>query len=765
MPPATPTVRAERGGLRIGHVIWSLGLGGAEQVVIRLAAKSVARGHDVTVFTLNAPGVFAAQAEAAGARVVSVAKRGRFDVTVVARLAREFRRARLDVVQTHLWGGNVWGRIAAAIARIPIVVTTEHNVDTWKPRPYFLVDRALAPLATHLVAVSGPVRDFYEQRRVGRGRWHVIHNGIGPSPAGGRGPGPAHAALGLSAGDRVIGWIGRLVPAKCPGDFLQAASLAAARVPRLRALVVGDGPLRGESEARARELGLQDRVVFAGLRSDVPELLAGMEALVFSSEREGLSIAMLEGMAAGVPIIATAVGGTPELITDGANGLLVPPHAPAELATAIARVLEDASLAEHLARNARRTVTERFSSAAMGEAYDELYRRRDGRTRPFAVCFVIDDLGSAGAQQQLLTLVRGLPRAQFAPSVIALSTVKRGLEPAFRDAGVPLTLLEHSGRWSWRTLRLLTRAIGEQRPDVVHTWLFTADLYGRLAARLAGVPSVVSALRSTDDGKPWHHVAVDRALRHLTDAYTVNAEVVGRVLRERDHVPSAKIHTIYNGVDVEPCRPEDADRVRQAAGCRDGDLLVGIVGRLSPVKGHAVFLDAAAEVARRLDHVRFAVVGDGPLRGELERLAAARGISERVAFFGDVRPIAPVHAALDLLVVASHFEGCSNVILEAMAAGKPVVATAVGGNPELVMPGDTGVLVPDGDPAAMARAIVETLRDRARAARRGAAGRRCFESRYTAERMIHESARLYSAVAREGRARSMLRLCLEAARR
>lgn len=359
--------------LRIGHVIWSLGLGGAEQVVIQLAAESVRRGHEVCVFTLNAPGSFAAHAEAAGVRVVSVAKRGRYDATVLARLAAAFRRARLDVVHTHLWGAHVWGRLAAAIARVPVAVATEHNVDTWKPRRYFLLDRLLAHVTTHLVAVSGPVLEFYERHGVARGRWRVIRNGIAIAPGAPRRLGDAHRALGLTAGDRVIGWVGRLVPAKLPGDFLDAVALVAGRVPRVRALVVGDGPLRPEAEARARSLGLGGRVVFAGLREDVAALLAGMDVLVFSSEREGLSIAMLEGMAAGVPIVATRVGGTPELVEHGRSGLLVPPRAPAELAAAIVRVLEEGALAAALARGARDTVAERFSFEAMASAYEGLY--------------------------------------------------------------------------------------------------------------------------------------------------------------------------------------------------------------------------------------------------------------------------------------------------------------------------------------------------------------------------------------------------------
>jgi glycosyltransferase involved in cell wall biosynthesis len=753
MPP-TPDRAGNRRTVRIGHVIWSLGLGGAEQVVIQLASESLRRGDEVSVFTLNAPGTFAAQAAAGGVRVISVAKRSRYDLTVLARLAGEFRRARLDVVHTHLWGAHVWGRLAAALARVRVVVATEHNLDTWKPRGYFIVDRLLSRLTTHLVAVSGPVRDFYEQHGVGVGRWHVIRNGIAVAPQTLRRLGDAHRALGLADGDRVIGWVGRLVPAKAPGDFLEAVSLAATRVPRLRAVIVGDGPLRQEAEARARELGLQQRVVFAGLRTDVSDLLSGMEALVFSSEREGLSIAMLEGMAAGVPIVATRVGGTPELVEDGRTGLLVPAHAPAELADRIARVLEDAPLASALARGARDTIAARFSFDAMASAYEELYQTREPRARgarPLEICFVIDDLHLGGAQQQLLTLLRGLPRSRFAPSVIALSTEKRGLEAAFRDSGVPLTLLPHSGKWSWATLWRLRRELRRSRPDIVHTWLFTADLYGRLAARMAGVPVVLSALRSVDAGKPWHYVAADRVLRHLTDAYTVNAAIVGEVLRSRDHVPVAKVHTIYNGVEAEACTASAVECARQSANAPEGTPLVGIVGRLAPEKGHGVFLAAAAEVARRLPSARFVVAGDGPLREMLELQARELGIADRVAFLGAVRPVAPVLAALDLLVVASHFEGCSNVILEAMAAGRPVVATSVGGNPELVVPGETGVLVPDGDASAMADAIVSLLCDRTRAAQLGRAGRLRYESAFTVERMVEASAGLYASLARRAR--------------
>jgi len=367
--------------IRVAQVIWSLGLGGAEQVVIRLAGGLDRRRFEPVVLCLDEPGPFAPQAEAAGVEVVGLGKRGPADIRAVLRLARLLRSRGIGVVHTHLWGANLWGRLAAVAARVPVVVTTEHNLDTWK-KPYHLaLDRALARAATHLVAVSEEVRQFYETRGVGRGRWRVVYNGVGVPPALSRQRGEAFRALGFGEGERVIGLVGRLVPAKAPEVFLRALALAAARVPALRGLVVGDGPLRPEAEAEARRLGLGERVVFAGLRGDVPAILPGLDALVFSSLREGLSMAMLEAMAAGVPVVATAVGGTPELITHGVTGLLVPPGRPEDLADAVVGLLQDGPAAEALRAAARRRVEERFSLARMVEAHEALYAEAPGRRR------------------------------------------------------------------------------------------------------------------------------------------------------------------------------------------------------------------------------------------------------------------------------------------------------------------------------------------------------------------------------------------------
>lgn len=355
------------------YVIWSLEVGGAERIV-----ASLAKGMDRTlvspmVVCLNHAGALAEELTQADIPVIALEKRGKIDLMLLWRLVRLMRRLRPDVVHTHLWGANAWGRVAARAAGVPVVIANEHSVDSWKPRFYLQLDRWLAPLTTRLVAVSQHVREFYEAQGIGRGRWQVIYNGIEIETLPERRRNGHYAALGIRSYEPVVGFIGRLVSARAPQVFVEAIQRARREIPSLRAVIVGDGPLRRDTEAYARRLGLERRVIFTGTRRDVPELLAGMDALVFSSEREGCSLAMLEAMACGVPVVATKVGGTLEVIEAGVSGLLVEPRQPQALADRIIEVLNTPSKAEAIRVAARQRVEAQFSLPRMIAEYQQLY--------------------------------------------------------------------------------------------------------------------------------------------------------------------------------------------------------------------------------------------------------------------------------------------------------------------------------------------------------------------------------------------------------
>lgn len=370
--------------------------------------------------------------------------------------------------------------------------------------------------------------------------------------------------------------------------------------------------------------------------------------------------------------------------------------------------------------------------------------RRVSPKRRLKIVFVIDDLGLGGAQRQLTELVKALPKTDYEAHVISLSVAKRAYAKAIREADVPVTLIEQSGKWSWHAYRFLSRAIRSAQPDIVHTWLFTADLYGRIAAWRAKVPVIISAVRSVEPDKSWHYVLADRLLRFVTDAFTVNAKAVGEVLTKREHVSPVKIHTIYNGVDLASLDPSVADgTVRSQLSLGQATPLIGIIGRFAPVKDHATFLRAAALVLRRVPSAQFVLVGDGPLRAELKRLVHVLDIEPSVHFLGNHANMAEVVGALDLVVVSSRYEGCCNAILEGMAMAKPMIATAVGGNPELVAPDRTGLLVPPQDAEQLAQAIRQLLEDPQRARAMGRHGRQRIEEAFSVSQMMTKTSRLY----------------------
>jgi len=747
----TRQMQERLGGVRpkvkLLFVIWSMAIGGAERVIALLARHLDRSRYEPMIACLNEPGAFAAELEAEGIRVIALHKLGWFDIRVLWRLMRLIRRERIALVHTHLWGGNFWGRLAAVLTGTPCV-TTEHNTDYWKRRWQLSMDRWLAARTHRIVMVSRAVQQFYTARGLPADRMETILNGIETQRFAQAEPSALYAQLGWNAQTPVFLSLGRLVWAKRLEAFVEGMAQLLSRCPQARALIVGEGPLRENLQRQIAERGLEGKVVLAGVRSDIPQLLAGARALVLTSRREGLPMVLLEAMAAGVPAVAAAVGGIPEVIEEGRTGWLVPPNDQAVLVDRLAMLAQDPAAARQAGAAAQTAVRARWSVEEMVRRHDTLYQRV--LRRPLRVAYVIDDVGIGGAQRQLLELARHLPAGECEATVIALSTVKQELAGSFRDAGVPLVLIPQSGKWSWRCLLTLYRTLTRIHPDVVHTWLFTADLYGRLAAWMTGVPVIMSAIRSVDPGKPPHYVAMDRFLRRLTHGFTVNAGIIGDVLRQREGVPPSMVHTVYNGVDLRRFHPATVNgEVRQRLGLRDhAGRIIGIIGRLSPEKDHATFLQAAELVCRRQPDAAFLIVGEGPLRAELEHLAGRLKLASQVSFVPNQADMEEIFAALDVLVVSSHYEGCSNVILEAMAMRKPVVATAVGGNPELVIDGETGFLVPARSPEPLAEAILEVLGDPARARTLGEAGRRRVEERFSMERSVTDTLELYARLLR-----------------
>ena len=365
------------------------------------------------------------------------------------------------------------------------------------------------------------------------------------------------------------------------------------------------------------------------------------------------------------------------------------------------------------------------------------------------VLYPVNELIIGGSEQQLLELARGLDKERFRVIVAPLYP-DGALTDEFRATpGVEIVELRRAGKCDPSPLARIGRLLRRERVEIVQPFLSPSTVFGLVPALVGRTPVTVlterCGVRRFRSRGSRLYSRLEAALSHLVDAVVPNSEA-GRELALQRGIPASKIHVIHNGINLDRLRP-DPERLRAARarlGVPSGGAVVGILATLKPAKDQATFLRAAARIAAVHPEVRFAVVGDGPLRAELEQLAAQLDLIERVTFFGFQRDVASHLVACDVLVSASRDnEGHSNSILEAMALGVPVVATDIGGNRELIEPETTGLLVAVGDSAGLARSVERLLADRALAGRLADRAGELVRSEFSLPRMVAEYEALY----------------------
>ena len=361
------------------------------------------------------------------------------------------------------------------------------------------------------------------------------------------------------------------------------------------------------------------------------------------------------------------------------------------------------------------------------------------------ILHIIPTFDRGGAEKQLCMLAAGLPREEFEVHVCALT---RGgpLAEKLDEAEIPYHVIGKRFKAdpiAWWQLRCHIRKL---RPDLVHTWIYAADVYGRTAAITCGVKKLVTGLRCVDPWKSGSQLAIDRRLARRTARLVANSQGVKDFYVEKG-LPAEKIDVIPNGLI--PLPPSDLTReelldeldIKEENG--KPPILVGLVGRLWPQKRvkDAIWATDLLKVAR--GDVHLLIIGDGPQRDRLMKFRNQVEIRDRVHFLGQRSDVARIVPLLDVLWSASGYEGQSNAIMEAMSAGIPVVATDIPGTQDLITHGKTGLLFPVGDRAALARETNGLLNDPALARQIGEAGRAYMASEFNVQTMIDRYAVLY----------------------
>jgi glycosyltransferase involved in cell wall biosynthesis len=352
--------------------------------------------------------------------------------------------------------------------------------------------------------------------------------------------------------------------------------------------------------------------------------------------------------------------------------------------------------------------------------------------------------GISGSENHLLLLLPGLRSRGWDVRFLLLHESEPGArELALRleAVGVPVEAVRLPRAASPTAFARVLRAVRRTRPEILHTHLVHADFHGLVAGRLVGVPVLVSTKHGFNPFRDARAFALaDRTVARLADVHVAISHGLARYLAEREGFREDAFAVVHYGIEPgpEPGPPEPGPRL-------------AAVGRLIPIKGLDTLLDAVARAA--VPGLRLELAGDGPLRAELEQHAERVGLRETVAFLGRVAPAGPVLERAAVVVVPSLGEGFGMVALEAMERGRAVIVSAVGGLPEIVADGETGLLVPPGDADALAAAIRELAADPARVAAMGAAGRRRALETFSQARCTEGIEALYEAALAEVSAR------------
>lgn len=358
---------------------------------------------------------------------------------------------------------------------------------------------------------------------------------------------------------------------------------------------------------------------------------------------------------------------------------------------------------------------------------------------------LIPTLDRSGAEKQLVLLATHLPRPEFSVHVAVL-TRSGPFQAELAGAGIPVTVIDKRFKCdplAWWKLRRLLR---DWQPDILHTWLFAANSYGRLAAGARPPFSVVVSERCVDSWKSGWQLWLDRKLAARTTRLVGNSRSVADFYLDVG-VPADKLAVVHNGIDLPETAANARQDMRRELGIPEQSHVVGFVGRLARQKRVKDLIWAFELIRVMHQEVVFVIVGDGPERAGLEQFAHNLEIGARVKFLGHRDDVQRLLPALDVFWLASDFEGLSNSIMESMATGLPVVASDIPPNRELVVHGQTGYLAPVGDRVAFAQLAERLLVDKGLAGQFGTAGRQRIANEFSVARMVEGYAQIYRQVA------------------
>jgi len=361
--------------VKVMRIITWLPRGGIERKMVEVLQKLDREKFIPLVCCLKTKeGVYDKELEEAGIKVVKIGLRSRLDPRGIKKLVKVMREEQVKIVHTHMYRANVSGRIAAIIARVPVIIAQIHNLEDWKRWRSLLMDKLLSPFTDKIVTVSEAVKRYNAQKTlIPLNKFTTIYNGVDISFFEEKTDQmETKKSWNILPSDKVVGMVANFYPQKGHQYFLQAAKIILGSHPATTFLIVGKGHLKSKMEKLAKDLHIEGKVIFAGSVEDVRPLYQIMDVSVLPSSKEGFSNVILESMASSLPVIASRVGGNQEVIIDNQTGYLVPYGSVGQLVEKITMLLKDEKLAQDMGKKGRGRA-ELFTLERMVQETEKLY--------------------------------------------------------------------------------------------------------------------------------------------------------------------------------------------------------------------------------------------------------------------------------------------------------------------------------------------------------------------------------------------------------
>lgn len=623
-----------------------------------------------------------------------------WDVFQLVALIRLMRRIRPHVVVSSVFDANTITRITKLFCWYRLI-NREHSITIDKPAWQRTVDRLLSPLADTIVAVSRAVADFESEKSgIARERFTVIHNGVdlhAVEQAKKHDLSQVRRQLGIRESERIIVSVGRLKEQKNHKLLLDGFALFARTVSGYTLVLVGDGGERGALERQAQDLGISDRVVFAGRSENALVYYALADFSVLTSPYEGFGTVCVESFAFGKPVIATRSRGVEEIIKDTVTGFLVA-HTKEAVADACVAMARRSSEEQVRMTHACEIAAARFSLERNVAAYEKLF---ESSQRPL-IMFALPGATLGGIERHLARQLRYFNDEHRYAIMLPFARERDVPKGVFPDH-VPVYAFGFTKIFSIAVWWRLYRFLRFHQPRVVASSVYTTNALFLIMSFLCRF-RFVAREHNVFPHKAWRFRITDAFVARRADSYIGNSEGVGDDMARNAWVHRDRISVIPNGIDLDETDRIQAavqrDAIREEWSVSDTCVLLS-VGRLRKQKRHDLFLRAFALLPHREQYTGV-IVGDGPERASLERLAQELGISNRIRFLGS-RDALPLYSAADIFVLTSEREGFPNVVLESLASGIPVVSTRMPGVVD-ILTDETGVIV-ESTPEAIAQGI------------------------------------------------------------